>query len=55
MPSYDRGMVYKFDDEMCGNVIYERIRDPKIVTISYKDLRFPASDIPLTARYVIVA
>ena len=50
LANYDRGMVYKFDDDYCGEVIHENIRNPKQLTSSYINLRFPATDIPLPAR-----
>lgn len=46
---YDRGMVYKFDHEDCGEVVYETFRSDASVQCrgeSYLGLRFPASDIP---------
>ena len=46
---YDRGMVYKFDHEDCGEVVYEHFRSDaslKCRSESYLGLRFPASDIP---------
>jgi two-component system, chemotaxis family, sensor kinase Cph1 len=45
---YDRGMVYRFNDDDSGEVIHEIKRD-HIVT-SYLGLRFPSSDIPKPAR-----
>lgn len=49
---YDRGMVYKFNDDLSGEVIYEIKKD--FLTTSYKGMRFPASDIPLTARQLYI-
>ncbi|KAG7351076.1 bacteriophytochrome [Nitzschia inconspicua] len=49
---YDRGMVYKFNDDLSGEVIHE-IKKGFIHT-SYKGMRFPASDIPLTARQLYI-
>lgn len=46
---YDRAMVYKFLDDMSGEVIHEA-KDEKKVPSSFLGLRFPAADIPLPAR-----
>lgn len=49
---YDRGMVYRFLDDMSGQVIHEvRAED---LQSSYLGLRFPASDIPLPARQLYI-
>ena len=45
---YDRGMVYRFNDDLSGEVIHE-IKHEHIRS-SYKGLRYPSSDIPLSAR-----
>ena len=45
---YDRGMVYRFNDDLSGEVVHE-IKH-KHIPSSYKGLRFPSSDIPLSAR-----
>lgn len=50
--NYDRGMVYQFNDDNSGQVIHEIKRDH--VTTSYQGMRFPASDIPLTARQLYI-
>ena len=50
---YDRGMVYKFDHEDCGEVVYEAFRSDASEACrkdSFLGLRFPASDIPRQAR-----
>lgn len=47
---YDRGMVYRFGDDGSGEVIYEKVRDGRVVSSSYLHLRFPAEDIPQQAR-----
>ena len=46
---YDRGMVYRFNDDLSGHVIHEIRRTPDIEP-PYLGLRFPASDIPQSAR-----
>jgi light-regulated signal transduction histidine kinase (bacteriophytochrome) len=50
--SFDRGMVYKFNDDNSGEVIYETKKDT--VQTSYFGMRFPASDIPLPARQLYI-
>jgi light-regulated signal transduction histidine kinase (bacteriophytochrome) len=50
MTDYDRGMVYKFNDDFSGHVIHENIRKGSDVKSSYEGLRFPAGDIPVTSR-----
>jgi light-regulated signal transduction histidine kinase (bacteriophytochrome) len=53
---YDRGMVYKFDHEDCGEVVYETFRGDASVECrseSYLGLRFPASDIPRQGEFVL--
>ena len=52
LQQYDRGMVYRFNDDLSGEVIYEIKRD--WVKTSYEGLRFPASDIPLTSRLLYI-
>jgi light-regulated signal transduction histidine kinase (bacteriophytochrome) len=49
---YDRGMVYKFNDDLSGEVIHEIRKD--FITTSYQGMRFPASDIPMTARQLYI-
>lgn len=49
---YDRGMVYRFNDDLSGQVIHEIKRDH--ISTSYVGLRFPASDIPLPARVLYI-
>lgn len=50
---YDRAMVYKFLDDLSGEVIFET-KDDRIVKSSFDGLRFPAGDIPLPARKAYV-
>ena len=49
---YDRGMVYQFNDDLSGEVIHEIKKE--FVSTSYMGMRFPASDIPLSARQLYV-
>ncbi|KAL3919304.1 MAG: hypothetical protein SGARI_007239, partial [Bacillariaceae sp.] len=49
---YDRGMVYRFNDDNSGEVIHEIKREN--LTSSYLGLRFPATDIPLPARQLYI-
>lgn len=49
---YDRGMVYRFNDDCTGEVVYEIKKDS--VSSSYLNMRFPASDIPYIARALFV-
>jgi light-regulated signal transduction histidine kinase (bacteriophytochrome) len=51
--NFDRGMVYKFHDDLSGEVIHEIRAD--CVESSYLGLRFPMSDIPLLARKLYIA
>jgi len=50
--NYQRGMVYRFNDDLSGEIIHE-IKD-EIIESSYKGMLFPASDFPLPtrARYI---
>lgn len=50
---YDRCMTYKFLDDFCGEVVFEKKND-HVVKSSFLGLRFPASDIPLSARRAYV-
>jgi light-regulated signal transduction histidine kinase (bacteriophytochrome)/ActR/RegA family two-component response regulator len=50
MKIYDRGMVYRFNDDFSGQVIHEKIQKESKIDSSYLGLRFPSGDIPLTAR-----
>jgi hypothetical protein len=55
---YDRGMVYKFDHEDCGEVVYETFRgdaSSECRRESYLGLRFPASDIPRQGELLMCA
>jgi light-regulated signal transduction histidine kinase (bacteriophytochrome) len=47
LTSFDRVLVYRFDDEWSGQVVGEA-KEPE--QDSYLDLRYPASDIPPQAR-----
>ena len=51
---YDRGMVYKFEDDGSGHVIYENIQAGSTADSSYFNLRFPAEDIPPQAREIYI-
>jgi PAS domain S-box-containing protein len=48
LTGYQRVMAYRFDADWNGHVIAERVRAGAAVT--YLDLLFPASDIPVQAR-----
>ena len=50
---YERGMCYRFDEEFNGEVIAESAASLEVV--KYIGLRFPARDIPRTAREMLVA
>jgi light-regulated signal transduction histidine kinase (bacteriophytochrome) len=50
---FDRGMVYKFHDDLSGEVIHEIKTD--CTESSYSGMRFPMSDIPLPARKLYIA
>lgn len=50
---FERGMCYKFDEENNGEVIAESTASPEIA--NYLWLRFPARDIPRTAREMLLA
>jgi len=52
LKQYDRGMVYQFKDDLSGEVVHEIKKD--WLDTSYLGMRFPASDIPLTARKLFV-
>lgn len=45
---YDRAMVYRFDAELCGEVVAETRNDS--APGSFLGLKFPSSDIPAQAR-----
>ena len=49
---YDRGMVYRFNDDASGEVLHEIKKHN--VDSSYLGMRFPASDIPLSARQLYI-
>ncbi|ACH46901.1 putative hybrid sensor histdine kinase [Feldmannia species virus] len=48
--SYNRGMVYRFLEDLCGEIICEKIGKGGGEEPRYLGLRFPATDIPLPAR-----
>lgn len=50
--SYDRGMVYQFNDDRSGEVVHEIKKDD--ILSSYLGMRFPAADIPLPARRLYI-
>jgi len=50
--SYDRAMVYQFNDDNSGEVVHEIKK--KDVTSSYLGMRFPASDIPVSSRQLYI-
>ncbi len=52
MQHYERGMVYRFNDDLSGEIIHE-ITNGKLST-SYMGMRFPKSDIPLPARQLYI-
>ena len=55
MVNYERAMVYQFQEDLSGKVVYEWI-DPSLVAIleSYQNTFFPASDIPYPARQMYI-
>ncbi|CAB9505131.1 Phytochrome-like protein cph1 [Seminavis robusta] len=50
---FDRGLVYKFNDDSTGEVIYETMKEGCPAS-SYMGMRFPAADIPLPARQLYI-
>lgn len=52
LEGYDRCMVYRFNDDFSGDVVYEIKEDH--IKQSYMGLRFPATDIPKIARDLYV-
>ncbi len=50
---YERGMCYRFDEENNGEVIAESTSSDRVT--KYVGLRFPARDVPRTAREMLVA
>jgi len=52
MGQYDRGMVYRFNDDLSGEVIHEVKKDD--IEYSYLGLTFPHTDIPQSARMLYV-
>lgn len=55
MVGYDRSLVYEFQDDLSGKVVYEKIRPSLVGTIdSYMGMYFPESDIPLPARQMFM-
>ena len=55
MIKYERAMVYQFQEDLSGKVVYEWI-DPSLVGVleTYQETFFPASDIPLPARQMYI-
>lgn len=51
--SYDRAMVYQFNDDFSGEIIHE-IKNEKCGNTSYLGMRFPAGDIPTTSRLMYI-
>lgn len=52
---YDRAMIYEFQEDLSGKVVYEKIKPEKTGTIdSYMGMYFPDSDIPLPARQMFM-
>jgi light-regulated signal transduction histidine kinase (bacteriophytochrome) len=51
--SYDRGMVYEFNDDFSGEIIHE-IKKESCGDTSYLGMRFPAGDIPVTSRVMYI-
>jgi light-regulated signal transduction histidine kinase (bacteriophytochrome) len=52
--AYDRGMVYKFHDDLSGEIIHEIKKPDSELQSSYLGMRFPAGDIPLPARKLYI-
>ncbi|CAM9692565.1 unnamed protein product, partial [Pylaiella littoralis] len=50
---FDRVMVYRFETDNSGTVIHESVRPESGVASSYLGLRFPAMDIPPSARELL--
>lgn len=53
LASYDRGMVYKFNDDFSGEIIHE-VKKDSCGDTSYLGMRFPAGDIPITSRLMYI-
>lgn len=52
---YDRSMVYQFQDDLSGKVVYEAIKPSLAETLeTYLNTFFPQSDIPLPARQMFL-
>lgn len=52
---YDRAMIYEFQEDLSGKVVYEKIKPAKIGTLEpFLDMYFPGSDIPLPARQMFM-
>jgi hypothetical protein len=49
-PKYDRGMVYRFNDDQSGEIIHEVIRPESGLKSSYLGQSFPKYDIPQSTR-----
>ena len=55
MVDYERAMVYQFQEDLSGKVVYEWINPSVKGKIEeYQDTYFPASDIPLPARQMFI-
>ncbi|CAM9386193.1 unnamed protein product [Ectocarpus fasciculatus] len=53
--SYDRSMIYQFQDDLSGKVVYEDIKPLLEGTLEpYVNTFFPESDIPLPARQMFL-
>ena len=50
--NFERGMVYRFKDDLSGEVLYE-VKKEGIPT-SYAGMRFPSGDIPQSARELYI-
>lgn len=52
---YDRSMIYQFQDDLSGKVVYEAIKPSLAETLEpYLNTFFPESDIPLPARQMFL-
>ncbi|KAG7354162.1 diatom phytochrome 1 [Nitzschia inconspicua] len=52
--AYDRGMVYKFYDDLSGQIIHEIKKSDSDIQGSFVEMRYPAGDIPLSARKLFI-
>lgn len=53
LAKFDRGLVYRFNDDGSGEVVYETKKQTCQAT-SYDGMRFPSNDIPLPARKLYI-